>query len=94
MAQRPTVASLAETVADLTGLVTGIATAVEALSAAVVETRPAADTEEKQEKKVAPKDPNAPVSYRQRKYIAVLTGTFPEGAMTMGEASAVIDANK
>ena len=42
-------------------------------------------------REVKPKNPDGPVSYRTRKFIAAITGVFPEGEMTQGEASELID---
>lgn len=45
-------------------------------------------------REVKPKNPDAPVSFRTRKFIAAATGVFPEGEMTQGEASELIDQLK
>lgn len=46
----------------------------------------------KVERVIVVRDPESPASFRQRKYIAGLSGTFPKGDMTKGYASIVINA--
>ena len=48
----------------------------------------------KERREIRPKNPDAPVSFRTRKFIAAATGVFPEGEMTQGEASELIDRLK